>query len=91
MKLSFWSALAITLWTTIAQTEVLSNPSWPGSAIPVDPEDRPLLSMPRNHSLSATALGAGTPGPFLPNVNDPTKLSPTFPTWGESPSPFAGE
>ena len=91
MKLSFWSALAITLWTTIAQTEVLSNPFGPGSATPVDPEDRPLLSMSRNHSLSATGLTAGTPGPFLPNANDPTKLSPTFPTWGESPSPFAGE
>jgi hypothetical protein len=91
MKLSFGSALAIALWTTIAQTEVLLNPSGPGSSTPVHPDDRPFLSLPRNHPLSTTGFAAGTPGPFLPNPNDPTRLSPTFPSWGESPSPFAGE
>jgi hypothetical protein len=79
MKLSFGSVMAVTLWSTIAQTQVFLNPSGPGSSIPVSPDDRPLLSRPSSHSFSATGLGAGTPGPFLPNPNDPTALSSTFP------------
>jgi hypothetical protein len=75
MKMSFGSLLmALTLWTTIAQTEVLLNPSGPGSLIPVGPDDTPLLSRPGNYSLGATGLAAGNPGPFLPNPNDPTRF-----------------
>jgi len=76
MKLSFASIMAVALWatTTTAQTQVLPNPSGPGSSIPLSPDDRPLLSRSRNHSFSATGLGAGTPGLFLPNPNDPTRL-----------------
>ena len=84
MKLSFASVLVVTLWATAAQTQLL--PSGPGSSIPVGPDDRPLLSRPANsHSFSATGLGAGTPGPFLPNPDDPTR----FPIFGMSP--FAAE
>jgi hypothetical protein len=83
MKLSFGSIMAITVWATTAQTQVL--PSGPGSSIPVSPDDRLLLSRPTDRSLSATGLGAGTPGPFLPNPNDPT----TFPILGMST--FAAE
>jgi len=79
MKLSFGSVMAITLWATTAQTQVL--PSGPGSSIPVSPDDRPLLSRPTNRSLGATGLGAGTPGPFLPNPSDPTR----FPASGMFP------
>ncbi len=88
MKLSFGSVMAVTLWATTAQTQVLPNLSGPGSSIPVSPDDRPLLSRPSNYPFSATGLGAGTPGPFLPNPNDPTTLSSTFPSSGMSPSPF---
>ena len=83
MKLSFGSVMAITLWATAAQTQVL--PSGPGSSIPVSPDERPLLSRPSNYPFSATGLGAGTPGPFLPNPDDPTR----FPIFGMSP--FAAE
>ena len=81
MKLAFGSVVAVTLWSTIAQAQVFPSLSGPGSSIPLGPDDRPLLSRPGNHSLSATGLGAGTPGPFLPNPNDPTR----FPTSGMSP------
>jgi hypothetical protein len=86
MKLCFASVVAVTLWATAAQTQLL--PSGPGSSIPVSPDDRPLLSRPSHYPFSATGLGAGTPGPFLPNPNDPTTLSSTFPSAGMSPSPF---
>jgi hypothetical protein len=91
MKLSLGSAIAATLWATTAHTQALTNPTGPGSSIPVSPDDRPLLSRPSNHAFSATGLAAGTPGPFLPNPNDPTRLSPTSPLSGVSPSPFFGE
>lgn len=91
MKLSFGSVIAVTLWATIAQTQVLTSPSGPGSSIPVSPDDRPLVSRPRNYPLSATGLTAGMPGPYLPNPNDPTRLSPTFPSSGVSPALFVGE
>ena len=90
MRLSFGSAIAVTLWATVAQTQVLP-PSGPGSSIPVSPDDRPLLSRPSNYPLSATGLTAGMPGPYLPNPNDPTRWSPTLPSSGVSPSPFVGE
>jgi len=91
MKLSLGSAIAATLWAATAHAQILLNLTGPGSSIPVGPDDRPLLSRPGNYALSATGLAAGTPGPFLPNPNDPTGLSPTFPTLGVSPSQFAGE
>ena len=91
MKLSFGSVLATTLWATVAQTQALPNPSGPGSSITVDPDNRPLLSRPSNYAFSTTGLAAGTPGPFLPNPNSPTRLSLTFPSWGGPPSPFVGE
>jgi hypothetical protein len=84
MKLWLASVVAVTLWATAAQTQLL--PSGPGSSIPVSPDDRPLLSRPSRYPFSATGLGAGTPGPYLPNPNDPTTLSSTFP--GMAPSPF---
>ena len=86
MKLSFGSVMAITLWATAAQTQVL--PSGPGSSIPVSPDDRPLLNRPSNYPFSATGLGAGAPGPFLPNPSDPTTLLSTFPSSEMSPAPF---
>jgi len=79
MKLSFASVLVVTLWATAAQTQLL--PSGPGSSIPIGPDDRPLLNRPSNHSFSETGLAAGTPGPYLPNPNDPTR----FPISGMSP------
>jgi hypothetical protein len=79
MKLSVGAAMAVTLWATAAQTQVL--PSGPGTSIPLSPDDRPLLSRPSNHSFIETGLGAGTPGPFLPNPNDPTR----FPILGMFP------
>jgi hypothetical protein len=91
MKLSFGSAIAVTLWATIAHTQVLPNTSGPASSIPVSPDDRPLISRPSNRSLAATGQTAGMPGPYLPNPNDPTRLSPTFPTSGVPPSQFVGE
>jgi hypothetical protein len=91
MKLSFGSIIALTLWATIAQTQVLPNPSGPGSSIPVSPDDRPFLSRSSNRSLAATGLTAGMPGPYLPNPNDPTRLSPMFPSLGVSPALFVGE
>jgi hypothetical protein len=92
MKLSFGSVLATTLWATIAQAQALPNPSGPGSSIPINPDDRPhLLGRPSNHAFSTTGLAAGIPGPFLPNPNDPTRLSLTFPSWGGPPSTFVGE
>jgi hypothetical protein len=91
MKLSFGSVIAVTMWATIAQTQVLQNPSGPGSSIPVSPDDSPFLRRPSNYPLGATGLTAGRPGPYLPNPNDPTRLSPTFPASGVSPSPFVGE
>ena len=91
MKLSFGPAIAVTLWATVAQTQVLPNPSRPGSSIPVSPDDRPFISRPSHRALAATGLTAGMPGPYLPNPNDPTRLSPTFPTSGMSPALFVGE
>jgi len=91
MKLAFGSVVVMTLWFTIAHAQVFPNLSGPGSSIPLGPDDRPLLSRPGNHSFSATGLAAGTPGPFLPNPNDPTGLSPTFPSAGVFPSPFFEE
>ena len=88
MKLWFGSVMAVTLWSAMAQTQVFPNPSGPGSSIPLSPDDRPLLSRPRNHLFDTIGPAAGTPGPFLPNPNDPTALSSTFPTLGVSPSPF---
>lgn len=91
MKLSFGSAIAVTAWAAIAHAQVLPSPSGPGSSIPVSPDDRPFVSRPRNYPLSATGLMAGLPGPYLPNPNDPTRLSPTFPSSGVLPSEFVGE
>jgi hypothetical protein len=91
MKLWFGSVMAATLWSTIAQTQVLPNSFGPGSSIPLGPDDRPLLSRPSNRSWAATGLTAGMPGPYLPNPNDPTRLSPTFPAMSVTPSPFLGE
>jgi hypothetical protein len=81
MKLCFAPVVAITLWATVAQAQLL--PSGPGSSIPVGPDDGPLLNRPANSH--ATGLGAGSPGPFLPNPNDPTRV-PVLDT-----SPFAAE
>ena len=80
MKLWFGPAIAVTLWGTMAQTQVLPNSSGPRSSIPVSPDDRPLLSRPSNRSWAASGLTGGMPGPYLPNPNDPTRLSPTFPS-----------
>ena len=91
MKLSFGSAIAVTLWATVAQAQVLPNPPGFGSSTPVGPDDKSLVSRPRNYPISATGLTAGMPGPCRPNPNDPTRLSSTFPTSGVSPSPFVGE
>jgi hypothetical protein len=91
MKLSFGSVIAAALWVNVAQTQALPNRSGPGSSIPVSPDDRPLLSRPSDYPLSATGLTAGTPGPYLPNPNDPTSWSPTYPTSGGFPSLFVGE
>jgi hypothetical protein len=91
MKLCFGSVVAATLWSTIAQAQVLPSQSGRGSSIAVSPDDSPLLSRPGNRSWAATGLTAGMPGPYLPNPNDPTRLSPTFPTMGVIPSPFFGE
>lgn len=91
MKLSFGSAIALTLCATVAQTQVLPNPSGRGSSAPLTPGDRSLVSRPFYYPLSATGLTAGMPGPYLPNPNDPTRLSPTFPTSGVSPPLFVGE
>ena len=89
MKLSFGSVIAAALWANIAQTQALPNGFGPGSSIPVSPDDRLLFSRPLNYPLSASGLTAGTPGPYLPNPNDPTRLLPTYS--GEFPSLFSGE
>jgi hypothetical protein len=87
MKLCFGSVIAAALWANIAQTQALPNGFGPGSSMPVSPDDRPLLSRPGHYPLSATGVTAGTPGPYLPNPNDPTRLSPRY----GFPSLFAGE
>ena len=89
MKLSFGSVVAAALWANIAHAQALPNGFGPGSSIPGSPDDTPLLSRPGNYPLSATGLTAGTPGPFLPNPNDPTRLSATYS--GGFPSLFMGE
>jgi hypothetical protein len=91
MKLFFGSVIAAALWVNIAHSQAPPNRSGPGSSIPVSPDDRPLLSRPCNYPLSATGLMAGTPGPYLPNPNDPARLSPTDPACGGLPSLFGGE
>jgi hypothetical protein len=91
MKLLFGSVIAAALWASIAHSQAPPNRSGPGSSIPVSPDDRPLLSRPGNYPFGATGLTAGTPGPYLPNPNDPTRLSPSYPTSGEFPSLFVGE
>jgi hypothetical protein len=89
MKLCFGSVIAAALWANIAQTQALPNGSGPGSSMPVSPDDGPLLSQPGNYPLSATGVTAGTPGPYLPNPNDSTRLSLTYS--GGFPSQLAGE
>jgi hypothetical protein len=89
MKLCFGSVIAAALWANIAQTQALPNGSGPGSSISVSPDDRPLLSRPGHYPLSVTGVMAGTPGPYLPNPNDPTRWSPTYS--GGFPSLFVGE
>jgi hypothetical protein len=86
MKLFFGSVIAAAVWANIAHSQAPPNRSGPGSSIFVNPDDGSLLSRPGNYPLSATGLTAGTPGPYLPNPNDPTGLSPTYPTSGGSPS-----
>jgi hypothetical protein len=85
MKLCFGSVIAAVLWANIAQTQALPNGFGPGSSMPVSPDDTPLLSRPGHYPLSATGVTAGTPGPYLPNPNDPTS-----PRYG-FPSLFVGE
>ncbi|HKD28631.1 MAG TPA: hypothetical protein VKC66_22345 [Xanthobacteraceae bacterium] len=87
MKLSVGSAIAVALWAAVPQAQVL--PSGPGSLIPLDPDDRPLLSRPGDYRFSATGLDAGIPGPFLPNPSDATRVSPMFP--GSGVFPFVGK
>jgi len=89
MKLCFGSVIAAALWANIAQAQALPNGFGPASSIPVSPDDRPLLSRPLDYPLSASGLTAGRPGPYLPNPNDPTRLSPTFS--GGFPSLMSGE
>jgi len=91
MKLSFGSVMAVTLWSTIAQSQILPNSSGPRSSMPVSPDDRPLLSRPNSGAWAATGLTAGMPGPYLPDPNDPTRFSPTFPSMGITSSPFFAE
>jgi hypothetical protein len=86
MKLFFGTVIAAALCANIAHSQAPPNRSGPGTSIPVNPDDGPLLYRPGNYPLNATGLTAGTPGPYLPNPNDPTGLSPTYPTSGGSPS-----
>ena len=83
MKLFFGSVIAAAVWANVACSQAPPNRWGPGSIL----DDRPLLSR-GNDPLVATGLTAGTPGPYLPNPNDPTRLSPTYPAGG---SLFAGD
>jgi hypothetical protein len=47
--------------------------------IPVGPENAPLVSRPAGYPLIAIGLIAVTPGPYLPNPNDPATLLPVSP------------
>jgi hypothetical protein len=89
MKLCFGSVIAAALWATIAQTQALPNGPGLASSMPVSLDDRPLMSRPGDYPLSATGVTAGMPGPYLPNPNDPTRLSPTYS--GGSPPLFVEE
>jgi hypothetical protein len=89
MKLSFGSVIAAALWAQIAQAQALPNGCAPGTSIPVSPDNTPLLSRPGIYPSSATGLTAGTPGPYLPNPDDPTRLS--LMQCGGFPSLFMGE
>ncbi len=91
MKGSVGTVFALILWAFLAQIHVLANPPGPGSSVPVSPDDTPLLTPSKNLSPNITGFSAGTPGPFLPNANDPTKFSPTYPSSGVFPSPLAAE
>jgi hypothetical protein len=86
MKLCFGSVIAAALGANIAQTQALPNGFGPGSS---SPDDRLLFSRPLNYPLSVSGLTAGTPGPYLPNPNDPTRLPPTYS--GGFPSLFSEE
>jgi hypothetical protein len=81
--------MVVALWANVAQTQALPNRSGPASSI--GPDDGSLSSQLGNYPLNATGLTAGAPGPYLPNPNDPTRLSPTYPTSGAFPSLFVGE
>jgi hypothetical protein len=74
MKLSLAAAMAATLWTAVAHAQVLPS-SGPGSTIPVSPDDTPLVSRPDDHLLHAAGVITAMPGPYLPNPNDPARLS----------------
>jgi hypothetical protein len=78
MKLSLAAAMAGTLWATVAHAEVLTT-SGPGSAIPVSPDDTPLVTWESGYPVGTAGLLAGTPGPYLPDPSDPTWVMVTRP------------
>ena len=91
MKLSFWSAMAAMLWAASVQAQVLQGQPGPASTAPMSPDERTPLTQPTHRLPSTTGMASGTPGPFLPNANNPTKSSPMLPSPGVFPSPPTGK
>jgi len=91
MKLSFASIVAATLWAAAVHAQVFQGPHGPAGAAPASPDDKTPLHRPAHRLPSTTGMASGTPGPFLPNPNDPTRSSPTVPDAGVAPPPPAGQ
>jgi len=93
MKLSFGCMIAATLWAGAAYAQTFQGLPGQTSSAAVSPDDavssddRTPLNQPTRRPPTTTGMAAGTPGPFLPNPNDPTKSSPTVPDAGASSPP----
>jgi hypothetical protein len=84
MKLSLAAAMAGTLWAAAAHAQALPS-SGPGSAIPLGPDDTPLITRAIDFPLIATGPAAGLPGPYLPNPSDPMRVLLGYPGFGFVP------
>lgn len=91
MKLSIGSILAAMLWAAAVHAQAFPDQRGPANAAPVNPDERTPLSRPAKPPPGTTGMAAGTPGPYLPNANDPTKSSPTSPKSGASRPPTTGK